>query len=137
MTRKLGFGQITLAAAASLALFLLVACTSEPQSRTEQISVTQNPTAAEWLKLEAQASVFQYEDVIYTAGVSWVDELELKRGERLTEVLRQNKDGDSFQNGDANRLKAGTPIYRVKDRGDILIAETPEGDLRLYQLVEG
>ncbi|WP_172251336.1 hypothetical protein [Saccharibacillus deserti] len=137
MTQKLGFRQITRAAAASLALFLPVACASEPQSRTEQISVTQNPTAAEWLKLEEQASVFQYEDVIYTAGVSWVDELELKRSERLTEVLRQNSDGDSFQNGDANRLKAGTPIYRVKDRRDVLIAETPEGDIRLYQLVEG
>lgn len=126
--------QPVLIAAAVLCTFLLASCASEPQSRTVQVSTTENPTAAEWIKLEPDASLFQYNDTIY---VAWVDDLELTRGDPVTKVLRQHMDEDSFQNGDANRLEKGTPIHETEERGDILIAATSKGDIRFLQLVEG
>jgi len=129
--------QPVLIAAAVLYTFLLASCESEPQSRTVQVSTTENPTAAEWIKLESDASLFQYNDTIYVADVSWVDDLELTRGDPVTKVLRQHTDEDSFQNGDANRLEKGTPIHETEERGDILIAATSKGDIRFLQLVEG
>lgn len=129
--------QPVLIAAAILSIFLLAACVSEPQPRTVQVSTTENPTAAEWIKSEPDASLFQYNDTIYVADVSWVDDLELTRGDPVTKVLRQHTDEDSFQNGDANRLEKGTPIHETEERGDILIAATSKGDIRFLQLVEG
>ncbi len=123
--------------AAVFSTFLLSACTSEPQVSTVQTSSTENPTAAEWLQSEPDASLFLYEDILYVADVSWVNDLELTRGDQLTKVLRQNKDGTSFQNGDANLLEKETPIYETKEQNDILIASTPTGDIRFFQLVEG
>ncbi|MEJ8302761.1 hypothetical protein [Saccharibacillus sacchari] len=127
----------TLILAAVCSTFLLSACTSEPQVSTVQTSSTENPTAAEWLQSEPDASLFQYEDTLYVADVSWINELELTRGDHLTDVLRQNKDGASFQNGDANLLEKATPIYRTKERNDILIVSTSTGDIRFLRLVEG
>lgn len=118
--------------AAVFSTFLLSACTSEPQVSTVQTSSTENPTAAEWLQSEPDASLF-----LYVADVSWVNDLELTRGDQLTKVLRPNKDGTSFQNGDANLLEKETPIYETKEQNDILIASTPTGDIRFFQLVEG
>lgn len=136
MLRSITLRRILILAAV-FSTFLLSACTSELQVSTVQNSSTENPTAAEWLQSEPDASLFQYEDTIYVADVSWVNELELTRGDYLTDVLRQNKDGASFQNGDANLLETETPIYRTKERNDILIASTPTGDIRFFQLVEG
>jgi len=136
MLRPIAFQRILILVAACLA-FLLTACTSEPQTRTVPTSATENPTAAEWLKSEPDASLFQYQDMIYVADLSWVNDLELTRGDRLTSVLRQNKDAASFQNGDANQLEKETPIYQTKEQKDILIAFTPKGEIRLFKLVEG
>lgn len=136
MLRSIAFRRI-LIVVAILSTCLLAACTPERQTSTDQIFTIQNPTAAEWLKSEPDASLFQYKDTIYVADVSWVNDLELTRGDLITKVLRQHTDGESFQNGDANHLEKETPIYEAKEQGDVLIASTPKGDIRFFQLVEG
>jgi hypothetical protein len=78
-----------------------------------------------------------HEGIIYKAGVSWVDELELTKDQYITEIVEQSDDGKDFINGTANKLAVGTKIFKVKDRRDILIAETEDGDIRFLKLVEG
>jgi hypothetical protein len=110
-------------------LFILSACSS-----TETIG---NPNAQDVLKIEAKANIFMYKDTIYKAGISWVDELKLTKDIQITEITLQRIKGKDFKNGTANILTVGTKIYRVKERNDIIIAETEQGDVRFYQLVEG
>lgn len=136
MLRSITLRRILILAAA-LSTLLLAACASEPQTGTVQTVSTENPTAAEWLRSEPDASLFQFEDTIYVSDVSWVNDLELTRGDPLTKVLRQNEDGTSFRNGDANLLEKETPVYQAEERNDILIASTPAGDIRFFRLVEG
>ncbi|WP_256758160.1 hypothetical protein [Cohnella sp. WQ 127256] len=112
-----------------LVCFITTGCTS-----TKTIG---NPTASEVLKMEPNANVFMYKDTIYNAGIPWVDELELTKDIQETEITRQSNKGRAFKNGTANKLGVGTKVFRVKERNDMLIAETEGGDIRFYQLVEG
>jgi hypothetical protein len=110
-------------------LFIISACTS-----TNTIG---NPSAQDVLRMDPKATVFMYKDTIYNAGIPWVDELKLTKDIQVTEITHQSKNGKAFKNGTANNLVVGTKIYRVKERNDILLAETEKGDIRFYQLVEG
>ncbi len=107
---------------------------SEQHIETKTIG---NPTAQEVLRMDSNANIFMYKDTIYNAGVPWVDELKLTKGIQVTEITHQSNNGKAFNNGSANKLEVGTKIFRVKERNDILIAETGRGDIRFYQLVEG
>jgi hypothetical protein len=120
---------------------LLIGCSkgptrqiSEQQSETNTIG---NPTAQEVLRMDSNANIFMYKDTIYNAGVPWVDELKLTKDIQVTEISHQSNDDKDFKNGTANKLEGGTKIFRVKERNDILIAETEKGDIRFYKLVEG
>ncbi|GGO01219.1 hypothetical protein [Saccharibacillus kuerlensis] len=115
---------------------LMSGCTGQDTAST-QMSVSSMPTASEVLLINPKANLFQYESTVYEAGVPWVDKLELTRGERLTKVLRQNKNGDSFRDGDATKLKKGTAIYRAKEHVDVLIADTSDEEIRFLLLAEG
>ncbi len=120
---------------------LLIGCGKEPTKQiSEQQSETNtigNPTAQEVLRMDSNANIFMYRDTIYNAGVSWVGELNLTKDVQVTEISHQSNVGKDFKNGTANKLEVGTKIFRVKERNDILIAETEKGDIRFYQLVEG
>ncbi|WP_219836837.1 hypothetical protein [Paenibacillus sp. R14(2021)] len=96
-----------------------------------------NPTAEEALRMDPDANIFMYNDTIFNTGVPWVDELMLTKDKQVTEISKQKSNGKDFKNGTANKLAKGTKIYRVKERQDILIAETKDGDLRYYNLIEG
>jgi len=96
-----------------------------------------NPTAEKVLRMDPKASIFMYQDMIYNSGVDWVNNLELSKDKEITEITEQRENGKEFKNGTANKLKAGTKIFNVKERNDILIAETEDGDIRFYNLVEG
>ncbi|KRE49841.1 hypothetical protein [Paenibacillus sp. Soil724D2] len=88
--------------------------------------------------MDPNANVFMCKDTIYKAGIPWVDELKLTKDIQVTEITHQSNKGKAFKNGTANKLAVGTKIFRVKERNDILIAETEGGeDIRFYQLVEG
>lgn len=117
-------------------LILLIGCESNaflPNS----VQVKGNPTADTVLKLNPEANIFMHSDLIYTAGVDWVDELELTKDQQITEIAEQKSTGQLFKNGTANKLPVGTKVYGVKERKDVLVAETEEGDVRFYMLVEG
>lgn len=115
-----------------LMCFITTGCTISKHA--EKIG---NPTAQEILKSNPNANIFMYRETIYNAGVPWVDELELTKDIQETEITHRSDKGKSFKNGTANILEVGTKIFRVKERNDILIAETKSGDIRFYQLVEG
>lgn len=100
-------------------------------------NTTGNPTANDVLSTNPDANIFMYQDIIYSAGIDWVDELTLTKDKEITEVIEQQEDGRKFKNGTANKLKAGTKFFSAKERKDILIAETEEGEIRFYSLIEG
>ncbi|CAM4364701.1 hypothetical protein [Paenibacillus typhae] len=100
-------------------------------------NTTGNPTANDVLSTNPDANIFMYQDIIYSAGINWVDELTLTKDKEITEVKEQRKDGKEFRNGTANKLKAGTKIFSAKERNDIIIAETADGEVRFYSLIEG
>lgn len=96
-----------------------------------------NPNADKVLKMDPNANILMYQNIVYNAGVQWVNDLKLTKDKLVTEITQQSEDGKDFENGTANKLTLGTKIYSVKDRNDILIAETKDGDIRFYNLVEG
>lgn len=112
-----------------LMCFITTGCTSS--------NTIGNPTAKEVLKMEPNANIFMYKDTIYKAGNPWVDKLELTKDIQETEITHQSNNGKVFKNGTANKLAVGTKVFRVKERNDIIIAETEGGDIRFFQLVEG
>jgi hypothetical protein len=89
------------------------------------------------LKRDPEANIFMYSDTIFNAGVPWVDELSLTKDKYITEIIQQSENGGKFVNGTGNKLIIGTKIFNVKERGDVMIAETEAGDIRFYNLVEG
>ncbi|NOU91972.1 hypothetical protein GC093_01810 [Paenibacillus sp. LMG 31456] len=118
--------------------FMTTGCTKDEILITsEQTKTIGNPTAEEVLTMDPNANVFLYKDTIYIAGIPWVNELKLTKDIQVTEITHQSNNGKAFINGTANKLAIGTKIFRVKERNDILIAETDRGDIRFYQLVEG
>jgi hypothetical protein len=98
-----------------------------------------NPTAEEVLKMNPNASILMYNNIIYQSGIDWVNELELTKDKQITKIIEQRVDGNDFDNGTANKLIAGTKIFSVKENNNngILIAETKDGDIRFYSLIEG
>ncbi|MDO3412499.1 hypothetical protein QWJ34_22230 [Saccharibacillus sp. CPCC 101409] len=115
---------------------LTTACAPAQERQTQSVS-TSNPTASDLLESNPGASLFMYQGTVYMAGVDWVDELELTRGEPAAEVLRQSANGEGFENGMANKLEKGTILYEAAERSDVLIADTPEDEIRFYGMVEG
>ncbi|MFD1775998.1 hypothetical protein [Paenibacillus rhizophilus] len=100
-------------------------------------NTTRNPTAEEVLRMDRNANIFMYKNTIYNAGIDWVNKLELSKDKEITEIIELREDGKEFKDGTANKLVVGTKIFSVKERNDILIAETKDGDIRFYKLVEG
>jgi hypothetical protein len=119
-----------------LMIIFLTGCESKPDNQQFTITIG-NPTAEKVLTTNPEANIFMYSDTIFNAGVPWVDELELTKDKYITEIIQQSDDGGNFMNGTGNKLKIGTKIFNVKERGDVMIAETEDGDIRFYNLVEG
>ncbi|WP_143101119.1 hypothetical protein [Paenibacillus sp. 1_12] len=118
--------------------FITTGCTKdEILNSSKQTKTIGNPTAEKVLTMDPNAKIFLYKDIIYNAGIPWVNELTLTKDIQITEITHQSKNGKAFINGTANKLAIGSKIFRVKERNDILIAETDRGDIRFYQLVEG
>lgn len=120
----------------SLLFFIITGCGFSGPA-PQQSTTIGNPTASDILASDPSANIVVYQDIVYQAGIQWVDELELTKGELVLEILKYSRVGNEFANGTASGLPVGTKIYRVKERGDIVIAETDQGDIRFYALVEG
>lgn len=119
------------------AVVLLAGCETDKPSSKLQVNRIGNPTAQEVLSNNPEANILMHSEVVFISGIQWVEEEDLTKDEYVTEITMQTNDGERFINGAANKLPLGTKIYRVRERGDIVIAETEEGDVRYYKLVEG
>jgi hypothetical protein len=118
--------------------FYLSGCT-KAGNETEQTVTFAHPDAEETLRLDKDADIFQWEDLIYKTEIDWVSELKLTKKEQLGEIdaLFTNGSPKSFKNGMANKLPIGAKIYSTKERGDILIAEYNGEEKYYLVLVEG
>ncbi|KUP21161.1 hypothetical protein [Paenibacillus sp. DMB5] len=54
-------------------------------------NTTGNPTANDVLNANPAANIFMYQDIIYSAGIDWVDELTLTKDKEITVVIEQQK----------------------------------------------
>ncbi|MFF2887360.1 hypothetical protein [Paenibacillus sp. NPDC057967] len=120
---------------------VLAGCNASTEKMEEKKSSSQynmgNPTPQEVLEGRPDANIMMVQDIVLLSGIDWVNEEELTKDELLLEITLQTDDAAKFVNGAANELPVGTKVYRVKERGDILIADTDKGDVRYYKLVEG
>ncbi|GLF91818.1 hypothetical protein Saga11_30770 [Bacillus safensis] len=93
------------------------------------------PSAEEWLAIDQQADLFQWEETIYITNVDWTTSLHVTKHEQLGII--QKTATKNFKHGTASKLKKGTAIYSVKEREDLLIVEL-HGKTKIYAaLAEG
>lgn len=107
---------------------------SMPQTTTH---TTGNPDVEEVFELYEDPDVLLWNDLVYIAGVDWVDALELTAGEVVGEVVKQTDAVDEFVNGTANQLEVGSPIYKSNEKNFVLLVERDGEWVRYYALVEG
>lgn len=87
------------------------------------------PSAEELLALDPQADLFQWEETIYETNIDWTKSLNVTKHQQVGVI--QKTAATHFEHGTASRLKKGTPIYSVKEREDLLIAEL-NGQIIIY-----
>lgn len=95
------------------------------------VSFSGKPGAAEILKLNPNANIFQWEEDIYQTGIDWVNEQKLKEDKQIGEIKFRVLNALKFKNGASNQLPIGAEIYSVKDRNDILIVKY-ENEVKRY-----
>ena len=98
----------------------LVGCNEKVTGTTSE---SKKPDAAEVLRLDNQADIFQWEGNILKTNIEWVDELELNEDKYISEIKFNSSKAKDFKNGTANLLPIGTKIYSVKERNDIFIVK--------------
>ncbi|PRY83192.1 hypothetical protein [Alkalibacterium olivapovliticus] len=113
---------------------ILTGCTTGTE---EQVVTISEITPEEILRLEPDADIFQYNDVIYQTNIDWVDELELTTGKRVMTIEENASDPEGFSHGTANLLPIGTDIFEADGRHDVLIADVDDEYLYYMAIVEG
>ncbi|MFE6168967.1 hypothetical protein ACFVP8_14040 [Viridibacillus arvi] len=117
----------------ALSLLWLVGCSNQDI----KVHTTEKPDAAEILKLDSNADIFQWGDSIYQTGIDWVDELKLVEKEHIGVIEFKASKLEDFKNGAANKLPIGAEIYSVKDHDDILIVKFENEVKRFLASSEG
>ncbi|MGB3260755.1 hypothetical protein [Paenisporosarcina sp.] len=121
----------------TVVIFVIAGC-SQGNSEPESVTVTsENPDANEILNLNPDADIFQWEDVIYSTNIEWVEKLELTKDEQIGKITKNSTNPDDFINGTANTLPVGTKIFSVKETGGYLIVEYNQQLKKYMKLVEG
>ncbi|MGE1096957.1 hypothetical protein ACQJZ4_08225 [Bacillus altitudinis] len=108
-------------------LMLLTICLCGCQS--VRYAESKPPSAEELLALDPQADLFQWEETIYETNIDWTKSLNVTKHQQVGVI--QKTATTNFEHGTASRLKKGTPIYSVKEREDLLIAEL-NGQIIIY-----
>ncbi len=117
---------------------LLAACGNGNTDYSIGVDSTENPDAEGVLNLDPEADIFQFNDVIYTTGIDWVEEKDLTKNKQIGEIKEKNEDDTNFSNGTANKLPVGTKIYTTKEESDMFLIVESEGETKkYYALVEG
>jgi len=118
---------------------LLAACSNGNNSDINiGIDSTENPDAEEVLNLDPEADIFQFNDVIYTTGIDWVEEKDLTKNKQIGEIKEKNEDNTNYSNGTASKLSVGAKIYTTKEESDMFLIVELDGETKkYYALVEG
>ncbi|MEB2301237.1 hypothetical protein LAV72_16590 [Lysinibacillus xylanilyticus] len=98
----------------------LVGCN---ESVVEDTYTSKKPDAAETLRLNNQADIFQWEGNIFSTNIEWIDELDINEDKYIGEIQFNATKAEGFKNGTANQLPIGAKIYSVNERDDILIVK--------------
>ena len=98
----------------------LVGCN---ETGTVDTFTSKEPDAAEALRLNNQADIFQWEGNIFQTEIEWIDELEMNEDLFIGNIKFNTTKAEDFKNGTANHLPIGAKIYSAKERDDILIVK--------------
>lgn len=121
-----------------LVLLISFGCSDSDHTSNTQVHQTKNPDAEEVLSLDPEADIFQFEGVIYTTGIDWVEELTLTKDEQVGEIRVRNDTDTHFVNEMSNKLPVGAKIFSPKEKhGPILLVELEGKILKYYALIEG
>lgn len=88
----------------------LVACN---ETGTEDTSTSEKPDAAEALRLNNQADIFQWEGNIFQTEIEWIDELEMNEDQYIGDIQFSATKAEDFKNGTANHLPIGAKQKNV------------------------
>ncbi|MFD1927241.1 hypothetical protein ACFSFY_04090 [Sporosarcina siberiensis] len=100
---------------------ILIGCTVSPGQNTGGFL-----SKKQVLKLDSNADILEYDGMVYKAGIDWVEQEKLTKGEQVGKVSE----------GMANNLSIDAKIYVSKERGDILIVKD-DGEEKMYLLQVG
>ena len=130
--------KIFLLTTAFLISVLLAACGNGNSDSNIAVDSTENPEAEEVLNLDPEADIFQFNDVIYTTGIDWVEGKKLTKNKQIGKIKEKNEDDTDFSNGTANKLPVGAIIYTTKEENDMFLIVDSDGETKkYYALVEG
>ncbi len=101
------------------------------------VYTTEHPDANEALRIQSDADIFQWEDLIYQTDIDWVEELELTKNIQIGEITKSTKNPNDFTNGTASKLPIGAIIFSVKGDKGFLIVEYNQKQKKYLALVEG
>ena len=112
---------------------MISGCSNEGETTT----VIDSIDAEEVLTLNPDADIFQYDGVIYSTNIDWVEELSLTKDVQIGEIKTKNDSNTDFKDEMANKLPVGAKIFSTKERGDILIVELGGEVLKYLAIGEG
>ncbi|WP_432355724.1 hypothetical protein [Sporosarcina sp. A2] len=128
----------------SLSIFILltaVGCSNSSITSTTETHTTIIPDAKEILTSDPESDIFQFDGVIYQAGIDWIEELTLIKDEQVGEIKTRNDTDTNFEDDMSNKLPVGAKIYSAKESGEvgglILLVESEGKLFKYYGLVEG
>ncbi|AGX02913.1 hypothetical protein B14911_16150 [Bacillus sp. NRRL B-14911] len=117
-----------------LTLFTITGCTNQGESTSVSVD---SIDAEEVLRLDPDADIFQYDDVIYQTNIDWVEKLSLKKDAQIGEIQSRNENDTDFEDAMSNKLPVGAKIFSAKEREDILLVESEGKVLKYLAIVEG
>lgn len=121
-----------------LVFLTVVGCSNSSRTGELEVHTTGNPNAKEILTLEPEVDIFQFEGVIYSTGIDWVEELTLTKDEQVGEIKKRNDTDTKFENEMSNKLPVGAKIFStIEKEGPILLVESEGEILKYYALLEG
>lgn len=121
-------------------ILLLIIVTTGCAGGEEEDQTIKNPTPASILQENPEADILYVDGIVYknASDIEWVVDSDYEKGDDLGIVEKQVKDPEGFRDLTATHLLVGTPLYEGENiSGDVIVAETDEGDLPYLALKEG
>lgn len=123
-----------------IVLVLIIILSGCMGSNSDAMDPPNNPTPTTVLKENPDADILYKGNTVYqnASDIEWVMESGFKKGDDLGVVEKQVKKPEGFRNLTATHLLVGTKLYEAENiSGDVIIAETEEGDIPYLAMKEG